>query len=351
MDHEPIFIVGCPRSGTTLLQCMLEAHPEIAIPQETSFLNLSRFHLLQRKRDPEKISHKEFEQMFLQSRHFARLNIPIQHVQDELASIPDPKWHSVWIATLRAYQKKRGKKYIGEKTPHHILHIEEIFRIFPQSKVLLLIRDPRAVVASLLKTDFSPKSTADCSMQWLTLNASGLHYSQIYPQNIFPIKYENLVSCPKDTLLAICHFLQIPFNNSMLDYHLQPHLDLNFSVEPWKIGVTHTLYSDSILRWQQELKATDIQSIETRCGTLMRLWGYPLISSGVRTHILSLLWICALFVWKRLRQFFVKDRLNIQFFKSQSLGFLHALACSTGLPHKNSGQWHQQYRPTRLPLD
>jgi hypothetical protein len=143
MDHEPIFIVGCPRSGTTLLQCMLEAHPEIAIPQETSFLNLSRFHLLQRKRDPEKISHKEFEQMFLQSRHFARLNIPIQHVQDELASIPDPKWHSVWIATLRAYQKKRGKKYIGEKTPHHILHIEEIFRIFPQSKVLLLIRENR----------------------------------------------------------------------------------------------------------------------------------------------------------------------------------------------------------------
>jgi len=342
MTHEAFFIVGCPRSGTTLLQRFLETHPDIAIPQETHFLDLSHKYLLQRNVNPEKVDRAELERVFLESRRFAALRVPIQNVLDELAKIPNPTWHSIWSATLNAYCKTRKKNRFGEKTPHHILYLEEIFKIFPHSKVIILIRDPRAVVASLLKTDFAPKTTNGCSMQWLTLNASGLYYTNRFPDRILYVGYENLVTSPKESLQDICLFLNIPFDNTMLNFHTQPAPDLDLCVEPWKEGVTRGLYTDSIDRWRGDLGVGEIRSIESRCGAMMRLWGYQPISNQGRTGIVSFIWICYFFLLKSLRLLLAKDRLSIQFFKSQSLGFFHVLTNRNKTPHEIFRQHHHQ---------
>src|SRR6266852_1380392 len=136
---EKFFIVGCPRSGTTMVQQALNRHSQIVIPPETKFFFSFCGHSRER-----------------QLRHLKRLN------EDLNISMPAPATRVRSVADGRAFYEAMERQYVarlqktdavyfGEKTPEHTSHLPRIREMFPQAKILVLYRDGRDVALSLTR--------------------------------------------------------------------------------------------------------------------------------------------------------------------------------------------------------
>ena len=140
----PIFIVGTPRSGTTLLRLLLINHPDIAIPDETNIMDWlykkpgKRRLLLPRASDAGNLT--------------TAFGMNLAAEYDSLKRHKRPRSRRDKVAWFfERYAHQRGKQYWGDKTPGHAPYASELKDLFPESTFVFMLRDPRAVVASLLR--------------------------------------------------------------------------------------------------------------------------------------------------------------------------------------------------------
>src|SRR5437868_932206 len=136
---KKFFIVGCPRSGTTMVQQALNRHSRIVIPPETKFFFSFFGH-------PRRV----------QLRHLKRLNtdlgINLAEPAGRISSVADGR--AFYDAMARQYLERLQRTdaaYFGEKTPEHTGHLPRIQQLFPDAKILVLYRDGRDVAVSLSK--------------------------------------------------------------------------------------------------------------------------------------------------------------------------------------------------------
>ena len=217
MTHAPFpCIVGAPRSGTTLLRFMLDAHPDLAIPPETGFLPRTAWLV---------------PPLFLRSRLFrlithyprSRPNWEDFHMQ------PADLWES-WReirpfsvaeavrAFYRLYARQHGKSRFGDKTPFYARAMPAIRTLLPEVRFIHIIRDGRDVALSLRKMPFAPsQEIAALACHWkrtVTMARTDGRRSGGY----FELRYEDLISDPEAKLRVICDFLRLDFDACMLDY-------------------------------------------------------------------------------------------------------------------------------------
>lgn len=147
----PFFIVGSPRSGTTLLVQILNRHNNIYIPPETAFFHhLSLFNKV--KKEEQKLAKdiSDFVAYYSEQRATKYLNLPEGKVQEILlhnvASYMD-----VFINLMNELKKQSKKQRWGEKTPHHLRCINEVKKHIPNTKYIIMVRDGRAVIKRRLK--------------------------------------------------------------------------------------------------------------------------------------------------------------------------------------------------------
>src|SRR3569833_1420890 len=155
LAERPIFVVGCPRSGTTMLQLMLHAHPRIAIPPETRFLM------------PAYDARCDFGDLALEATRralarwiverkktrFTDLGLDGAQVIEEIVAGP-PTLGSALGIVLRAYAARFGKPRWGDTRPGYFQRIPALLRMFPDALVVQLARDGRDCVASLKEMDW-----------------------------------------------------------------------------------------------------------------------------------------------------------------------------------------------------
>lgn len=213
-------VVGAPRSGTTLLRLMLDAHPELAIPPETGFL--ARVATLDSGGSDD-------------DRRRALLDVITRYPPDA------PAWPDFGIdkaqleaafaaiapfsnaggcrAFYRAYAARHGKHRAGDKTPLYCLHLEAIERLLPEAHFIHLIRDGRDVALSLRQTWFAPGRDIEtlaghwhaCVTTARTQGARSARYLEV--------RFEDLVRDHEGALRHICEFVDLDFDARMLAYH------------------------------------------------------------------------------------------------------------------------------------
>ncbi len=199
MTRLPIFIVGTPRSGTTLLRLMLNSHPQIAIPDETNIMAW----LYKRPGRPRVLLPKASNVRNLA----AAFGVDLAAEFDKLARHRRPRGRRNKVAWFfERYAHQRGKEYWGDKTPRHARYVRELKSLFPEGTVVFMLRDPRAVVASCLRyRDSSLRSEADF---WIceTLEEAVARY-RIYirpaidhAESVELVRYEDLVARPMERL-------------------------------------------------------------------------------------------------------------------------------------------------------
>ncbi|KAM5192538.1 protein-tyrosine sulfotransferase 2 isoform 1-T4 [Mantella aurantiaca] len=201
-DMPLIFIGGVPRSGTTLMRAMLDAHPDVRCGEETRIIpRILAMRQAWSKSGSEKMRLDE-------------------------AGVTDRVMDAAVQAFILEIIAKHGEpaKLLCNKDPFTLKSSVYLSKLFPSSKFLLMIRDGRASVHSMITrkitiAGFDLNSYRDCLTKWN--KAIEIMYAQcleIGERKCLPVYYEQLVLHPKQTMQAIINFLGIPWNDAVLHH-------------------------------------------------------------------------------------------------------------------------------------
>jgi hypothetical protein len=206
------FVVGVPRSGTTLLRLMLDSHPELTIPPETHFLPRV-IRACRHGASPERVVH-----VVARHRRWEDFGIDPEQYLARLWRIEPLEAGPAIRAFYELYAERAGKPRWGDKTPGYAVKMRRIERVLPEARFIHVIRDGRDVVASRARKTRRPLPVAVAAKRWkrrviATRNRSeGLrHYTEL--------RYEDLVTDPEARLRRICELIELSFDPAMLDYH------------------------------------------------------------------------------------------------------------------------------------
>ncbi|MFO7251088.1 MAG: sulfotransferase [Actinomycetes bacterium] len=273
-SDRPIFIVGCPRSGTTLLQLMLHAHPRIAIPPETRILvhaynRRLRFGDLSERRNREALAEWIASRPRLQ---FGDLGIDAATFVERAGDGPGTLG-SVLEIVYRMYAERHGKPRWGDKRPPYIRHIDAIVRMFPDAQFIHLIRDPRDCVASLKEMPWFRGTTAEAAHRWAEAIDLGRRAARRLPAGGYiEIQYERLTADPRGTLTELCAFLGEEFDEAMLEP--SQVADVVPSHKHWHRNVRREVMTGRAGSWTRRLEPWEAGLCEAVLGERMAAYGY-----------------------------------------------------------------------------
>jgi len=279
--ERPIFVVGCPRSGTTLLQLMLHAHPRIAIPPETRFLMAAYdarhdFGDLARPENRLALARWIVER---KKTRFADLGLDGQQVIDEIVAGP-PTLGSALGIILRAYAERFDKPRWGDKRPGYFQRIPALLRMFPDAQIVQLIRDGRDCVASLKEMDWYKLDVYHALSTWMeSIEAGKRAAKSLGPDTYYRVYYERLIADPKAEISALCEFLGEDFDPAMCE----PDRVASVAVPDRKTWHARTHEGVSAARsgtWRSRLSATEISLCEMVAGDRLREHGYEVDGTG-----------------------------------------------------------------------
>lgn len=283
MSNPFLFIVGCPRSGTTLLTRMVDAHPDIAVMSEVGWL-ASRYE----KRlslTPEGFVAPELIYEFLEGGSFGRYTpLPLGRAELEamLATSESISYADFVSRIFDRFGELRGKKLVGNKTVILVRSITTLHELWPRAKFVHLIRDGRDVALSAiawrraekLARDFpiwrkDPVSTAAAWWEWHVRPALGAGRAlgaDLYHE----IRYESLVAQPADEMRHLCAFLDVRYDDAMLRFHEgrrrdESGLDAKHGWLPPTLGLRD---------WRRDMPGEEVELFDAVAGDLLDDLGY-----------------------------------------------------------------------------
>jgi len=244
-EPDAIFIVGASRSGTSLMRTILERSDRIAIARENHYLGHLRQgegarYYFRRAGDParddtvraivEMIYAGEFQRRsrWREVSTFWRWlvdNVPRDEMERRLLAAERSE-RGLFVCFLRAYADRLGRPIMGEKTPPHLAYVDTLLEWFPDSRIVHMLRDPRAVYVSdvrrrrnKLRRPYSwlarvPGMLAlvilvQTSLVWRGAVRRHFDYQVKYPDRYRLIRFEDLVRQPLETLRGLYTFLGV----------------------------------------------------------------------------------------------------------------------------------------------
>ena len=284
---RPIFVVGCPRSGTTMLQLMLHAHPRIAIPPETRFL-LAAYHRRAAFGDLTDAARRSgLARYIVESAQFEDLGLDGDEVTRAIVAGP-PTLGSAFGVVFRMYSARFGKPRWGDKRPLYLRHLPAIRRLFPDAQIVNIMRDGRDCVASLKETPWKPSEFDTLVDYWTRSADASLLAARRYPADVYhQVRYEDLVADPEPHLRRICAFLGEDYDPAMST----PNKLASVAVPEYKTW--HTLThraptTERIESWRTRLTEEELRRCEAAFADRLARFGYqPSAPVGRATRMRS----------------------------------------------------------------
>ena len=254
LNKSAIFLLGVPRSGTTLLRMMIDSHPEIMCGPEAPWIagwgagkqpNLKELAL------------------FLANNKWGAVKgltgVEQESIYDLIASLID--------GIMSKSAQAQAKRYWADKTPTNIIAVPFLYSLFPNAKFVHIFRDGRDVALSTR------------AAHWKTINFEGQRVKNNYGNALkrwctwieqfhtdtkklgltyISVRYENLVCSPKEEMQKILDFLEIPWNDLVLSPHRADHDIVNRKGEGIKsFYKRHSIDTNSLYRWKSQLNWFD----------------------------------------------------------------------------------------------
>ena len=243
-EDQLIFLISQPRSGSTLTQKLLGAHSEIYTRSEP-WLMLPPSYTLK------------------DSGIYAEYNFHTERTAFEgfLDELPGGKQayidelKGMYLNLYSRYLSNTDCSYFLDKTPRYYLIFDELLQIYPNAKYILLIRNPLAVLGSMINT-WTRNNWYNLSKMKYDLLQAIDKYIEIINRNddgVFIVHYEEMLADNEKTLTEMFHFLNIDFEDGIHDY--------NSDREKWELGDQESVYNkkgvdrDNDKKWQSGLDA------------------------------------------------------------------------------------------------
>jgi hypothetical protein len=266
-----VFIVGCPKSGTTLLRRMVDAHPLVAIPNEQHWL--PKWFEQRKGVTPEGFVTPELLTNLLEYERFSRMCIDRDELERLIESDGPTKYSSFVSGVFDLYGKARDKPLVGDKTPSYVRSIPTLHALWPETKFVHLIRDGRDVYLSTITWDRvfkiarrfttwsqDPVTTAAFWWEWhvrLGRESGGLLEQDLY----YELRYEALTANPPEECAKLCKVLGVPYEDAMLHFRKGQE-------RAWQ-PITSGLRD-----WRSQMPTGDVERFEAAVGDLLDELGY-----------------------------------------------------------------------------
>lgn len=263
---DPIFIVGAPRSGTTLLRAMLNRHPRIGLCDETFYF----YYVYARRRTfgnlKDARNRRRLAEKYIATDRVRRLKLNAGDLTETLVKEGD-SYAAFFASLMRHYASSLGKTRYGEKTPDHAMHAETLCSWYPDCRIIHLLRDPRDVVASLVRMPWGSNSAMANARRWVSCTEGALRCQD--RDNYLRLRYEDLVQDPQRELTTICSFLDEEYSDAML----QP--GENAKADRWWFERAQgKVTTDRYGKWREELTASQVAIVERVTRDHMQRFGY-----------------------------------------------------------------------------
>jgi sulfotransferase family protein len=265
-----MFVVGCSRSGTTLLQSFLAAHPAVLSFPETAVFG----RLLWTDGEAQGTLNTVHRRTRLARRRVATLLERLGRRELEellpLRSKSREEFAHAFIRVLDRLTLDRGKLWWVEKTPENIRYVPEIGRLVPGARFINILRDGRDTVASLysLALEYPDKFWArflDLDLAIEHWNVSLRHARALLRvPNVLLVRYERLLAEAEAVLGEICAFAGLAFSREMIDRRSEVASELILDFETWKARVLGAISPSSESRFDRIFDAGQKAYIESR---------------------------------------------------------------------------------------
>jgi Sulfotransferase family len=258
-----VFIVGCGRSGTTLLRSLINSHPNIIAALECHFI-LFMYPRFGKIKHWTRENILQFIDALYSIKKFSRWLIDREQLTKELLAVTELAEYSL-LCKMVYYQMRKSKEktmLMVDKNPIYSLFIKRLVRIYPESKFIHIVREPKDCINGHLKK-FHYKNTFFLAWYWRRFNTSIESGKQKSPGKFLIIKYENLVRDTEQTMRDLCDFFHLPFDNRILQNSFPEmiHLYKDNVFEKFKTnheGLLLPVNDSNIGKWEKEMLPRDI---------------------------------------------------------------------------------------------
>jgi Sulfotransferase family len=276
----PVFVLGCPRSGTTVLYHMLLSAGDFAVYRaESNVFNLlvPRFRGMRSAED-----RRELAEVWLKSKLFRVSGLD----PDEISARIVAECHGggdFLRVVMQEVARKQGVRRWADCTPDHLLYMEEIKRQIPDALFIHIIRDGRDVALSYVKQGWShplPWDRSEClgvaGLYWEWMVRKGREQGARLGTDYQEVRFEALITNPRETLKQLGLFV-----DHDLDYDRIQDAGIGSVRQPNSsfAGESEGGF-DPVERWKTKMSSEQMAAFEELVGTFLRDLGYGLFSQA-----------------------------------------------------------------------
>ncbi len=251
---ETLFIIGPPRSGTTLLARLLNAHGSILMTNETAVFLFFCESIRRSKRGVRAgiLWGKDYHELW--SEHLSRAARPmIEAFYEDIAR----------------REGREGLRYWGEKHPHHDVCMDFLLDLYPESRFIYTLRDPRDSICSICEMNRWPFARG--LDVWLKMSTRyGATLEELDPTRLYHIRYEEIVEDSEREMGRLLAWLGLEMDRGLReavqryrtrDAHDRLKTPLDFKTR-------------SVGRWRRELGPEELQLVDRELQGFLELHGY-----------------------------------------------------------------------------
>lgn len=272
--ERPLFVCGVGRSGTSLLQSMLNAHSALAFPPETHFF---RRYAIGRGAAQWRVSSSDERRARLAlDLELARAGVDVE----ALAQLPDPG--HAFRALLCAVAAAEGKQRVGDKDPRNIDALPALAREFPAAHLVHIVRDPRDVLTSRMQAAWSAHRP-----WWVhpliyaeQLRRGCAEGRACFGERYLEVHYEALIAAPERELRRICDHADLAFEPAMLDFAASARRLVDPREHSWKKETLGPLLTANAGKWAQALSPFQVAYCESATSIAFDRFAYVRADAG-----------------------------------------------------------------------
>lgn len=283
-DIPMFFIIGRPRSGTTLLRTIFDAHPNVAIPLECRLIS-SLYYKYNRVKKWDRNQLEEFYRDVISLPKIETWTLNKEQLREDIINADQ----NISFADLVKYVylnyvsffDKSDIRLIGDKTPFYsydVSTLKIILNQYPNVKIIHLVRDYRAHYLSMQKTDFEGNYITLVCFRWKFSFYKVREIMKSRMDQYYYLRYEDFASRPKEEAVKLCKFLGIDFTEEMLQYHkvVQEVLKVYSTEEILKYhsSLLKPINADNLRDWETKLPEEKIEFADSVIGKYAEEAGY-----------------------------------------------------------------------------
>lgn len=280
-DIPFFFVVGRPRSGTTLLRTLFDAHPNTSVPPESQFI-INLYPKYGKITNWTETNILSFYDELISQWLFDTWTVDLKELKKALLSYQGKYSYGtickVVYSKYNSLFEKRELMFFGDKNPGYAIYSKLLLKIFPEAKFIHITRDYRDNFVSIKNVDFELPIPSLVVQKWKYFFKKFKKDSALKPDSYYIIKYEDLAKEPETQMKNLCEFIGINFDDSIFNFPEKKDEILRIYppgyIHNYHSSLLKKINTNSIGVWKNKLSSRQVKLMDATAGKTAEQAGY-----------------------------------------------------------------------------